>query len=298
MKKLLDKLIDGAVLDSEDWVEHLIEAHEKAPGMSPEAFSSYSTSAGVNSYEFLLQGLASLKDSAPGNLNVQAIDLACGDGHLLGYLLPKLGPRASVHGVDMSESELAHAKKNFTDSRITFHCAKAQKLPILDNSIDFILCHMAFMLMLPIEPVVQELSRVLKKGGQFAAVIGRKTQHEDLFKEIQTIVFQFIDSRYPVLRKLRTGDVRVFSKDGLNKIFSADIGFSGVESYDEFDLKVLTTPDGIWEFMKNMYFVGMLPESDRTVLRAQLLKLGTENTNSQGKVFFDFPMTRFVVKKS
>ncbi len=50
--------------------------------------------------------------------------------------------------------------------------AEAQKIPLGDASADAVLCHMALMLMLPIEPVIGEIHRVLAPGGIFAAVSG------------------------------------------------------------------------------------------------------------------------------
>ena len=80
-------------------------------------------------------------------------------------------------GLGLRDGELAAAKSRFHDDRVTFHQAKAQAIPLPDASVDYVLCHMAFMLMDSIEEVISEIKRVLKPGGKFsvAAQLKRTT---------------------------------------------------------------------------------------------------------------------------
>ena len=129
----LKKFLEGKFLTEDDWSEHLKEAHRIAPSMTPHAFASYTTVEGKNSYELLVEKI-------PDHLAhpVQVVDLACGDGFLVPYLLLRLGKTSRVLGVDMSEGEIHIAMKSIVDSRVSFHLAAAQNLPGVDHSTDFI----------------------------------------------------------------------------------------------------------------------------------------------------------------
>ncbi len=159
MTRFFEKLRQGETPSAEDWNEHLREAHRLAPSMTPKAFAALSTADGKNSYEILAETLSPRLPS-----RAQIVDLACGDGYLTPFLLRRLGADGRVLGVDISEGELNVARQVCTDPRVSFELAPAEKLPLRDASVDQIVCHMAFMLMLPVEPVVAEIARVLKHG--------------------------------------------------------------------------------------------------------------------------------------
>ena len=70
----------------------------------------------------------------------------------------------------MSQAELNLAK-TLADTATLVH-AKAQNLEFIgDEEIDVVLCHWALTLMDPVGPVLEEVSRVLKPGGTFAAIV-------------------------------------------------------------------------------------------------------------------------------
>jgi ubiquinone/menaquinone biosynthesis C-methylase UbiE len=49
---------------------------------------------------------------------------------------------------------------------VRLHVGLAQALPVTAESVDVVLCHAALMLMVPVAPVVAELARVLRSGGE------------------------------------------------------------------------------------------------------------------------------------
>ena len=292
MSKFFKKIVSGQNPTDEDWARHLIESHKIAPGMTPRAFASHQTHEGINSYELLARSVDLMNER-----NVTLIDLACGNGYLIQYLLPKLGNKAHILGIDISNVELEAAKATYKDPRVIFHCSKAQSLPIENNSVDLILCHMAFMLMVPIEPVISEISRVLKSQGRFSAIIRGPDMH-GLFGDIQQLVFQFIDTRYPKVREVKSGDQRVFSQEGLKQLFKPKLGFKKIEEHFKFELQINTTPEDVWDsLMKDMYFTGMLPEKEKNQLKEKLVSFLKNKTNSSEKISFGFPMQKFTISK-
>ncbi len=293
MSKFAEKIKTGQPVSDEEWNQYLIEAHRLAPSMTPAAFAAYQTDKGQTSYELLSKSIEGLR-----NTPSTVLDLACGDGHLFPYLLRTLGSTGTVVGVDMSEGELSIARKSFEqDKRIKLQRASAQSMPLSNNSIDAIVCHMAFMLMLPLDPVLAEISRVLKGGGMFSAVIGNARGKGGLFGEIQRITSHFIGNLYPKLQEVRSGDPRVQSEAGLQELFSSNRGFQQPIEIKDFSLLIKTVPQGVWDLMKDMYFVSMLPKSEKDQLEIELKDFSASKKGPDGTVSFEFQMRMFTVRK-
>src|ERR1041385_2029945 len=115
-----EKVLRGVAPDDEDWTDHLRRAHAAVAGMTPPVFGAHRTKEGLNSYQVLAKTL----DSCRGPIRV--LDLGCGDGFLLRYLLPKLDRGSEVIGVDMVDSEIETARKTHQDPRVRFLCETAQ----------------------------------------------------------------------------------------------------------------------------------------------------------------------------
>ena len=270
-----------------------IEAHKLAPSMTPAAFAPYQTSDGQTSYELLSKSIEGLRNTAS-----TVLDMACGDGHLFPYLLRTLGVTGTVVGVDMSEGELGVARTTFQkDERVKLHRASAQSLPLANNSVDAIVCHMAFMLMLPLDPVMAEISRVLKEGGIFSAVIGNARGKGGLFGDIQKLTSHFIGNLYPKLQEVRSGDPRVQSEAGLQELFSLNGGFQQPTEIKDFALLIKTGPQGVWDLMKDMYFVSMLPKSEKDQHEIEMKEFAASKERPDGTVSFEFQMRMFTAKK-
>src|SRR5690348_522408 len=95
MSKFSENFFRGGKSTQQDWVDHLIEAHDQEPTMSPDAFAGYKTTEGLNSYQVLANEI----DFANSK---KILDLACGDGHFSEYVLPRLRPDGELIGVDMA----------------------------------------------------------------------------------------------------------------------------------------------------------------------------------------------------
>ena len=171
MSKFAKKIFSGKSADDNDWNDFLKEYHAQHPEITQACFADFKTDIGPNSYDLLLRELDQYS-----NKRITLLDLACGDGYMTKSCLKKINNDSKVIGVDMVQEEINRAKKLIKDPRVEFKCESAQKLSLKSESIDIILCHLALMLMLPLEPVINEMGRVLKPGGKLAAVIsGSKT---------------------------------------------------------------------------------------------------------------------------
>lgn len=286
MSRFVDKLKAGVVPDSEDWVDHLKHFHRSDPGLTPAVFSDYRTIHKKNSYQLLAETLSA--DAA------EVLDLACGDGHLASYIRV-VAPRARVTGLDMSEGELARAR--VLHPEIEFVEAQAQSMPFENSRFNHVVCHMAFMLMLPVEPVVAEIGRVLKPGGAFSAVLGAPPS-DDFMIEVRKLCVDFVNARLPARQNSLTGDPRVSTVEGLRELFSRSLGFEPLDRIHEIHLEITTSPDGVWKLMRDMYFVSLLEEDAKMELRERVLDLSRKRSKFGRHIHFEYAMKMIRVNKT
>jgi len=94
------------------------------------------------------------------------LDLGCGTGNLtIALLNGRLGPTGRIAAVDISEKMLELARRKVTDTRVAWHCAAADQLPLEDGAIDHVICFSAWPHFHDPLEAVRELRRVLRGGG-------------------------------------------------------------------------------------------------------------------------------------
>lgn len=288
----LNKLSHGIEPNDDEWTDYLLEIHSNTPGLTSSDWSRHCTAEGFNSYQVLAQ---TISQWATPPLSV--MDLACGDGHLLSYLTPLLNKQARILGVDMSLPELAMAKAQHLDPHVFFTCTKAHRLPVKNGSIDWIASHLSLMLMRPIEPVIQEIARVLSKHGIFTAVIHNSADAEGLWKKIQDLIFISISQAYSKIKKIYLGDERTLSIEGLNTLFTSTLGFSPINELKKIILILRVTPSEMWKIIKNLYFVNMLQANKKIILKEKIETLLSGYTDITGRLSVDVPFRIFSAKK-
>lgn len=248
--------------------------HLENPGCTPAAFGA-GKSSGQNSYS-LLSSLLKNTDS-----DKTLIDLACGDGTLMKQVLARDIQNLRVIGIDMSPGELSLAKKNLGDYQFELIEARAQTLPVLNNSADYIFCHMAFMLMDELDLVVSEIHRCLKPQGVFSAIVGGKSEISSLFKSFLSLLKQALeDENKKWLSNL--GDARTRSVEGLKSLFKEE-SFCNTDIND-IKLEFSSRPTELVDFFMLMYDVGLLSVSRRSQLHSDLLRLLESSIDSDGLV--------------
>lgn len=142
------------------------------------------------------------------------LDVACGNGYLLGELCKKV--RVNAFGVDISENMIAAARERYPGC--TFAVSPCTPLGFENGSMDLITVSCAFHHFETPQAFANECMRVLKKNGKVLIA-------EPFFSRIvrwlaNTVVFPFS----------KTGDVRVYSKKELETFFEM-AGFTDIESY-------------------------------------------------------------------
>lgn len=241
---------------------YLQDFHQRQVGVTSAAFAHLPAHAASATYASSYAALTSL---VPGvNAPLSVLDLGCGDGYLLGLLAARQQAQLQLLGVDMSEAELAVARAALPAS-VRLLQGRGQTLDLPSASVDYLLSHMALMLMDDIEQVVREMRRVLRPGGQFAAIVGRTF----LLGEVNDVfmrVFKPIAS--DALPPLRFGDRRTGSEAGWRELL--DAGFADVE-FDDIDVPWTPTPTELWTALLDTYDIDRLDDDARRRLRSAFL---------------------------
>ncbi|OHV97666.1 SAM-dependent methyltransferase [Janthinobacterium lividum] len=254
---------------------YLQDFHQRQVGVTSAAFAHLPARSASTSYA---SSYAALSDLVPvGNRPLSVLDLGCGDGHLLGLLAARRQPQLQLLGVDMSEAELAVARTALPPS-VRLLQGRAQALDVPSASVDYLVSHMALMLMNDIEQVMREILRVLRPGSQFAAIVGRTF----LLGEVNDVfmrVFKPIAS--DALPPLRFGDRRAGSEAGWRELLDAD--FADVE-FDDVDVPWTPTPASLWAALLDTYDIDRLDDDARQRLRSAFLDAVTPLQASDGTI--------------
>jgi ubiquinone/menaquinone biosynthesis C-methylase UbiE len=195
---------------------------------------------------------------------LSVLDLACGDGHLLGLLATRQQTGLQLLGVDMSEAELTVARAALPPS-VRLLQGRAQALDMLSASVDYLVSHMALMLMDDIGQVMREIRRVLRPGGQFAAIVGRTFLLGDV-NEVFMRVFKPIAS--DALPPLRFGDRRTGSEAGWRELL--ETSFVEVK-FDDIDVPWSPTLAELWTALADTYNIDRLDDDTRRRLRGAFM---------------------------
>ncbi|MGC1757958.1 MAG: class I SAM-dependent methyltransferase [Candidatus Cybelea sp.] len=210
----------------------LREWHARYPGAASSAFGYGRAEGGEgSSYDLLVDDAAAVEHLTT------AVDLACGDGHLVELLARRL-PTGQIIGVDMAPEELDVARHRSLLENVRLINARAEALPLPDASADAVVCHMALMLFDDARSVVNELARVIRPGGVFAAVLGPAPGNSELVARFGALLREAEAAEQ--LPPLQVGDRLTFAEDTLLAILQATSG-ACASNGSLFDLTAPTT---------------------------------------------------------
>lgn len=262
--------------------QFLQDFHRRHPSCTPAAFAPSGELA--PSYDALLDVLP----PAPG---ITVLDLACGDGFLLERLQARR-PDARLYGVDMSDGELAVARLRLPT--VELRQERAQCLSLPDASVDVVVCHMAFMLMGELELVVQELSRVLKPGGIFSAVIGENT----IARGGRELLTRLLKAYAVAGAFIPFGDPRTRTPEGLQSLFTASGGWTEPVQFRAIPLILDASPEAVWKTLSLTYNVAQLTPAEQAHMRDEFLRLALTQLDEQGNLPYRETFRQFTVLRS
>ncbi|MGB7405559.1 MAG: class I SAM-dependent methyltransferase [Pacificimonas sp.] len=278
-------LTNGASPDAAAMRDHLEIVHGENAGFTESCAAACCDAEGRNSYDWLAEAVG---DAGTGHI----LDLACGSGVLLEQLERRY-PAARLTGVDMSADELALAALRVPRPRVSLRRAMAQDLDFLPTgSVNAVLCHWALTLMHPVEPVLQEIGRVLATGGLFAAIVDGPMDSAPGYRAVNDLIFDHVARAYPAYGTTDLGDPRIRDHEALTQLLGTQ--FSGARVTVEPNIVSMTASPAILarEAARFFYSVFVLEDAERTALLTDLTTLFT----AQGpEATFHMPINRVIV---
>ena len=243
---------------------------------------------GRNSYEMLAAGWsADARDLA-------ILDLACGSGYLLDLIKRRQRVPITLIGADMSGAELELARSRLADAARLLE-VRGQDIALPDASIDHVVCHLAFMLMQPIEPVIEKMARLLKVGGSFAAIVPGGAS-----KSAASLIFRSAlgdAMKAEGAQPIAIGDARTTSALGLAELFAAFPAFEHVR-VTPLDFNLSAPPMQLAALFGGLYPVAQLSPAARASLITDIARQFGALADSKGDVAFEMPLLHLVAKRA
>lgn len=248
----------------------LLDFHALHPGVTARVFAPGRLEDGASSYDAMV---AHLEDTRG-----PVLDLGCGDGYLLERIRAR-EPERELCGVDMSSAELAAARARPSLAGVELVRARADALPLDSARFGAVVSHMAFMLMTPLDAVVDEISRVLAPGGRFVAAVGGGPCADDAFELFLGVLARHKTSipRLPP----RLGDKRARAPEGLRELFHEESGFEPPRVVDH-TVRVDGDLDAVWPFLSTFYELGFAPPEVLATMRAEFAELAPSIAGDDG----------------
>ncbi len=274
--------------DAADLRAHLQEVHGQHTGFTESCAGGCRDGHGRTSYEWLAEAV-------PPDAR-RVLDLACGSGKLLDVCARTLPPGVALTGIDMSREELALARARLPAGRATLHEGLAQSLDVLaDGAVDTVLCHWALTLMDPVTPVLDEVRRVLRTGGMFAAIVDGPHGSAPGYAEVDSLIGGAVRADYPAYGTHEMGDPRVREAETLLAL--AAVHFPGAQitlEHGVFAMEGAAAPLAA-EAAGFFYSAFMLGANARSAMLDRLAALLTAQAQG-GPCRFAMPVSRLVVR--
>ncbi|WP_437323598.1 class I SAM-dependent methyltransferase [Sorangium sp. So ce381] len=264
----------------------LIDRYHAQPGKTHSMLEGFRDAEGRSSYEVL----AEETDALPRDARV--LDLACGDGYLLALLAQR--GFGDLAGVDRSAEELAAARARL-GAGADLRCEDASALSLPEGSVDIVVCHMALMLMAPIEPILAEVGRVLAPGGLFISVVNRPLR--DPVFAIHRREVGRVTAEAGMLR-LRLGDSRVYAAEGLRDLLHAGPFDPERVHLRDFVVRARATPERFASMLALVYDVFRLPAPQKAALEQRLLGAWTPLAGEDGLLTCSMGMRLSVCRRA
>lgn len=282
--------------DTQDLDVHtrfLMTVHARHPGLTERSIGAAQTADGLTSYEAFCRFV----DPQPG---MTVVDLACGSGPLCGILAERVGPNGRVFGVDLSEDELrlaGGALGSYPNVRLLNE--PAAKLSLPDASADLVVCHMAFMLFIPLAETVEEIGRVLKPGGLFAAVVPTLRRPSELFRACAFVLRSALQAEGHALDALSGHAVGMGSVMDLARIFSGGDWLPEEIVTRDIAVSVVADPAAlVGRVAPAFYHYQRLSSEGKGRVDAEWGRLFEKERDASGAARFDFPLSAFSVRRA
>ena len=285
----LESLTHGQQPTHENLRDHLATIHHNHAGFAESCALRCLDRSGYNSYEHLARLADPIKHS-------DLLDLACGSGVLLELCRQQCGGQTILSGVDMSAEELALARARNPDPAVRLHQGVAQNLSFFDDrAFDVILCHWALTVMDQVALVMQEVQRLLRSDGIFAAIVDGDPATAPYYSEIHDLIYSFVRLEHANYGKIDLGDPRVRSARSLEQLAIETFKNASV-SIEPLVFNLYATPDVLAREAAGFFYASfVLSASAHHKMLQELEGLFAEQGKAE-KCRFALPVNKLVIR--
>ncbi len=273
-----------------DLREHLLAVHRHHTGFTESCAGRCRDASGRSSYEWLAE-------TVDPSRHQKVLDMACGSGVLTALCHQRFGGQIELIGVDMSPDELSLARQRLSDEAVQLHCAFAQEMGfIADASIDVVLCHWALTLMNPVEPVLNEVRRVLRPDGVFAAIVDGDMAAAPGYRELHELIYDWVQREYPGYGDVDMGDPRVRTTAALAALAEESFGSAQVH-IEPAVVRLHGAPDALAREAAGFFYASfVLSPSAHAEMLSELASLFAAQ-GLEGPNHFSMPINRLLVRQ-
>jgi arsenite methyltransferase len=145
-------------------------------------------------------------------------EIGFGGGAGLALLLDQVGPAGVVHGIEISPTMLAAARRRFDNhvkkGSLHLHEAAMRLLPLPDGSVDAAMSTNTIYFVEDLGAAMSELARVLRPGGRLALGVGDPaamakmpfTKHGFVLRPVSEIIESLRLAGFTLVEDRRVGD--------------------------------------------------------------------------------------------
>ena len=224
---------------------YLQDMHRRYAGRRFGFFEQFSLENGTTSF-------AALVTAAARRPRQTVLDLGCGEGSLRRYIT-----RRDVRyiGVDFSAESIVAARQQCGAPEAEFVEADAGQMPLPDASCDVVLSHMVLHIMNPVEPVLAEVSRVLKPNGTLHVCTPaywrmHSSAEASRFQDVMNLFPQFKDVSTPT----QVGTGKFATEHSISDTITSRFSGKATVSFSYADMVIHRPPvEALNTFTCNMY---------------------------------------------
>lgn len=291
--KVKEKIINGKDLLSEEWKQVLLDFHKSNTGVTYQIFKNFRTKGGFNSYQLISNEISSQKENP-----VKILDIGCGNGILSEYCLESISPISNYIGIDISEHQIELARKNNRKSKVSFKVENSEQLSFRNEEFDYVICHLAFMLLNPVESTLHEIERTLKNNGYFIAIVNSRVIKDEFLRAVMIAIMQYVSSKYPKFSLKNAGNPLTYNKKGLEVLLKDFPKLSKQIEVSEHELTSEMTAESFWQFISSSYNSFYLSVEDKNGLKELVYRMIAEKKTGRKTFDIKYSMNLYKIRKN